>query len=87
MTLKVGNRQQIIYQATDHVPFCMMDGEERHLNFLCLWFWQVGSVIICYDYHFSYLYMPLYQFYAFSRQYIFESKPSRMDDSVVLRDK
>ena len=31
MTLQVGNRQQMIFQATNHVPFCMMDDEERHL--------------------------------------------------------
>ena len=86
MTLKVDNRQQMIYQATNHVPFFMMNDEERHLSIFSLWFWRVGSVIICYFYHFSYLYMTLYQFYAFSRPYIFEINPYHMDESVDLRE-
>ena len=79
MALKVGDRQQMIYQVTDHGPFWMVDDEERCLSILSLWLWWVGSAIICYFYHFSYLYMPLYWFYAFSAEFMFESKPARSD--------
>ena len=60
MSLKVGDRKQMIYQVTDHGPFWMMDDEERRLSILSLQFWRVGSDIICYFYNFSYLRMPLY---------------------------
>ena len=33
MILKVGDRQQMVYQETDHGPFSMMDDEEYRLSF------------------------------------------------------
>ena len=72
-TLKVGDRQKMVSQATDHGPFWMMDDEERRLSIPSLQFRRVGSAIICYFYHFSYLYMPSYQFYTFSTAFMFES--------------
>ena len=76
----------MVYQATDCVPSWIMDDEERHLSNFSLRFWRVGSAIICYFYRFSYFYMPLYQFYAFSRASLYESKPFLMDKGVHLRD-
>ena len=74
MTLTVGDRKQMVYQATDHGPFWMMDYEERRLGVLSLRFWRACSAIICYFYNLSYLYMNLNQFYAFSVVFMFESK-------------
>ena len=37
----------MVYQATDHGPFWMMDDEERRLSILSLQFRRVGSAIIC----------------------------------------
>ena len=86
MTLKVGYRQQTVYQATDHGPFWMMDDEDRRLSFFSLQFWRVDSAIICYFYTFSYLYMLLYQLYAFSTAFMLESKSVHMisHESVII---
>ena len=54
MTLKVGDRQQMVYQATGHGRFWMMDDEDRRLSILSLQFWWVDNAIICYVYRFSY---------------------------------
>ena len=44
MTLKVGDRQKIVYQVTYHGPFWIMDYEERRLSiFFSLRFWRVNS--------------------------------------------
>ena len=48
------------------------------LSILSPQFWRVGSANICYFYNFSYLYMPLYQFYTFSTAFMFESKPAHI---------
>ena len=86
MTFKVGDRQHMVYQETDNGPVFMMDDEEYCLTIFSLQFWRVSSAIICYFYRFSYFYMPLYQFYAFSRASLYESKPFLMDKGVHLRD-
>ena len=78
MTLRVGNRQQMVYEATDHGTCLMMDDEELHMSSLSLQFWRVRIAIICYFYHFSYLYLPLDQFYAFSTAFMFEIKLARI---------
>ena len=46
MTLRVGGRQQMVYQATDHGSFWVMGDEERYLSILSLQFWRVGNAII-----------------------------------------
>ena len=46
MTLKVVDRQQMVYQANYHGPFWMIDDEERLLSILYVQFWRVGSAII-----------------------------------------
>ena len=48
MTLKVGERKQIVYQETDHGPFWMRDDEECRLSILSLHFRWVRSAIIFY---------------------------------------
>ena len=56
----------------------MMDDEERRESILSLQFLCVGTAIIYYIYRFSYLYIPLYQFCAFSTEFMFKIKPTHM---------
>ena len=47
MTLRVGDQQQMVYQATDHGPFLMMNDEDLRLNIFLFFFG--GSAVLLYD--------------------------------------
>ena len=59
-----------VYQENYHDLFWMMDYEEHRMSIFSFQFWREGNDIICYFYNFSYLYMPLYQFYTFSTAFV-----------------
>ena len=52
-------------------------------DFFSLRFLAGGIAIICYFYHFSYISIPLYQFYTFSTEFMFKSKPARIINSCL----